>query len=78
MRSDGVFIAFIFIGIPWILGWIGKRRPSGPPGRSDEGGYELPGRGANSRLLDRFGAEPTFLEFLKSGGQRGLLDLNLH
>jgi hypothetical protein len=71
MRLDGLFIAMIFVGIPWVLGWIGKthwahlRQMKALEVRAE----------ANARMLDRFGADPNFLEFLKTGGQLGALEV---
>jgi hypothetical protein len=61
----------IFIGIPWVLGWIAK---TGWAHQRQMKTLELRGE-ANARLLDRFGSDPNFLEFLKSDGQRSLFDM---
>jgi hypothetical protein len=71
MRGDGLFLTMIFVGIPWVLGWIGKTSWAH---QRQMKALELRAE-TNSRLLDRFGSDPSFLEFLKSGGQFGLLDV---
>src|SRR5262245_12308622 len=63
--------AMIFLGVPYILGWIFKtnlqhqRYMKLLQLKSD----------MNARLLDRAGAEPSMLELLKSGAQQHLFEV---
>lgn len=73
MRSDGLFFVCMFVGIPWILGWIAK---TGWTHQRQMKALELRAE-TNARLFDRLGADPAFLEFLKSDAQRHLFDVAL-
>ena len=72
MRPD-VFGLFLFVGVPWVLGWIAK---TGWAHQRQMKALELRAE-ANARLLDRFGSDPSFLEFLKGDGVNSLFDVSV-
>jgi hypothetical protein len=63
----------IFIGLPWILGWIHKTQLSHQRYMKV---LQLKAD-MNSRLLDRAGSDPGLLEFLKSDAQQQMFDVKL-
>lgn len=71
MRPDGFIVLFVFVGIPWVLGWISKsywnhqRYMKIIQFKAE----------ANARLLDRLGSDPGVLELLKSEAQRTMFDV---
>jgi hypothetical protein len=73
MRGDGFVIIAVFVGIPWVLGWIFRSHLSHLRYMKV---LQLKAE-ANSRLLDRFGQDPALLEFLKSDAQHNLFDVKL-
>jgi len=73
MRADGPVLLCIFIGVPWILGWIARTNWTH---QRDMKALELRAE-ANARLLDRLGSDPSFLDFLKSDAERHLFDVTL-
>ena len=68
---EGFFIASVFIGIPWVLGTIYKSH------LAHQRFMKILQLKAdmNARLLDRLGAEPNVLEFLKSEVQEQMFDV---
>jgi len=66
-------IPIIFLGIPWILGWIYKSS------LSHQRYLKVLQLKAdmNSRLLDRAGSDPALLEYLKSDAQQQMFDVKL-
>jgi hypothetical protein len=73
MRGDGFVIIAVFVGIPWVLGWIFRSHLSHQRYMKV---LQLKAE-ANSRLLDRFGQDPALLEFLKGDAQHHLFDVQL-
>lgn len=71
MRGDGLFLTMIFVGIPWVLGWIGKTHWAH---QRQMRALELRAE-AQNRLVDRFGTDPNFLEFMKASGSVTLPDV---
>jgi hypothetical protein len=63
----------LFIGIPWILGWIHKTQLSHQRYMKV---LQLKAD-MNSRLLDKAGSDPALLEYLKSDAQQQLFDVKL-
>jgi hypothetical protein len=68
---DGFFIAAIFIGIPWVLGSIYRSNLAHARFMKT---LQLKAE-MSARLLDRLGAEPQVLEFLKSDVQQHIFDV---
>jgi hypothetical protein len=62
---------FIFVGIPWVLGWIYRTHLSHKRFMKV---LQLKAE-MNSRLLDRVGTDPAVVEFLKSDAQSHLFDV---
>jgi hypothetical protein len=73
VRSDAIPVMFIFIGIPWVLGWIYRAHLNHLQFMKI---LQLKAE-ANARMLDRFGSDAAFLEYLKSDAQQHLLDVRL-
>jgi hypothetical protein len=73
MRSEGVLLLFMFVGIPWTLGWITKLMLNH---QRQMRILQLKGETA-SRLLDRYGSEPAVLEFLRMEAKDSLFDVTL-
>lgn len=71
MRPDTAFALFIFVALPWILGWIVKTVLSHQRYMKI---LQLKAD-ANAKLMDRFGQDPALLEFLKGDAQRDLFDV---
>jgi hypothetical protein len=66
-------IPVIFVGIPWVLGWIFKVNLSH---QRHMKALQLRAE-MNSRLLDRIGTDPAVLELLKSDAQSKAFDVQL-
>jgi hypothetical protein len=64
---------FIFVGIPWVLGWIYRTNLSHKRFMKI---LQLKAE-MNSRLLDRVGTDPAVVEFLKSDAQQHMFDVKL-
>lgn len=70
---EGFFIAAVFLGIPYILGSLYR---SNLAHQRFMKVLQLKAD-MNARLLERLGAEPTVLEFLKSEVQQQMFDVKL-
>lgn len=74
MRGEEIVMMFIFVGIPWVLGWIyrtnlaHKRFMKVLQLKAD----------MNSRLLDRVGTDPAVVDFLKSDAQQHMFEVRLN
>lgn len=73
MRGEAIVMMFIFVGIPWVLGWIYRTHLSHKRFMKV---LQLKAD-MNSRLLDRIGTDPAVVEFLKSDAQQQLFDVKL-
>jgi hypothetical protein len=73
MRPDTAFALFMFIALPWILGWIVRTVLSHQRYMRV---LQLKAE-ANAKLMDRFGQDPSLLEFLKGDGQRDLFEIKM-
>lgn len=73
MRPESLILAMIFIGVPWILGWVHKTQLSHQRYMKV---LQLKAD-MNSRLLDKAGSDPGLLEFLKSDAQQQMFDVKL-
>lgn len=71
MHDQGLFLTLMFVGIPWVLGWIGKTHWTH---LRQMKALELRAE-AQARLVDRFGSDPNFLEFMKASGSSPSLEL---
>lgn len=71
MRTEEVFIFFIFLGVPYILGWIYR---TSLQHKQFMKVVQLKAD-MNARLLDRLGTDPQALEFLKSDAQKHLFEV---
>lgn len=71
MRGEEIMLVSVFVGIPWVLGWIyrsylnHKQFMKVVQLKAD----------MNARLLDRLGADPQAMEFLKSDAQRQMFEI---
>jgi hypothetical protein len=70
---DAFPILFIFVGIPLALGWIAKIFLQHQRFMKV---LQLKAE-TNARMLDRFGNDQAFLDFLKSDGQQKMFDIRL-
>lgn len=70
---DALPILFIFVGIPLALGWIAKIFLQHQRFMKV---LQLKAE-TNARMLDRFGNDQAFLDFLKSDGQQKMFDIRL-
>ena len=73
MRGDTIALIFIFVGIPWILGWIYRSHLQHLRYMKV---LQLKAE-ANARMLDRFGSDAAFLDYLKSDAQQHMFDVQL-
>ena len=73
MRGDTIGIMFVFLGIPWILGWIYRTHLHHLQYMKI---LQLKAE-ANARMLDRFGSDAAFLDYLKSDAQQHMFDVKL-
>jgi hypothetical protein len=73
VRGDDIAMMFIFVGIPWVLGWIYRTNLSHKRFMKI---LQLKAE-MNSRLLDRVGTDPAVVEFLKSDAQQHMFDVKL-
>jgi hypothetical protein len=71
VRGDDIFIFFIFLGVPYILGWIYRTSLNHKQFMKV---VQLKAD-MNARLLDRLGSDPQALEFLKSDAQQHLFEV---
>ena len=71
MRPDTFFLMFTFVALPWIVGWIVRTILNHQRFMRV---LQLRAE-TNAKLMERFGQDPSFLEFLKSDAQRGLFDV---
>lgn len=71
MRAEDFFIFFMFLGVPYILGWIYRTSLQHKQFMKI---VQLKAD-MNARLLDRLGSDPQALEFLKSDAQKHLFDV---
>jgi hypothetical protein len=69
--ADDLFFGLIFIGIPYILGWIYRTSLNHKQFMKV---VQLKAD-MNARLLDRLGSDPAALEFLKSDAQQRLFEI---
>jgi hypothetical protein len=70
---EGFFVAAVFIGIPWVLGNVYRSHLTHVRFMKT---LQLKAD-MSARLLDRLGAEPQVLEFLKSEVQQQMFDVKL-
>ena len=70
---EAVFVLGIFIGIPWVLGSIFRTHLSHQRFMKV---LQLRTE-MNYRLMDKLGADPAMLEFLKSDAQQQMFDIKL-
>ena len=70
---EGLFIASVFLGIPYILGSLYRANLAHQRFMKV---LQLKAD-MNARLLERLGAEPTVLEFLKSEVQQQMFDVRI-
>lgn len=70
---EGFFVASVFIGIPWVLGSVYRTH------LAHQRYMRLLQLKADmsARMLDRLGAEPNVLEFLKSEAPQQMFDVKL-
>ena len=73
MRGEEMVLMFVFVGIPWVLGWIYRTHLNHKRFMKV---LQLKAE-MNSRLLDRVGTNPAVVEFLKSDAQQHLFDVKL-
>ena len=73
MNRDALPIMFIFVGIPMVLGWIYRTHLQHVLFMKV---VQLKAE-ANARLLDRFGSDGAFLEYLKSDASHQMFDVTL-
>ena len=71
MRGEDIVMMFVFVGIPWVLGWIYRTHLNHKRFMKV---LQLKAE-MNSRLLDRVGTDPAVVEFLKSDAQQHLFDV---
>jgi hypothetical protein len=71
MRGGDIAIMVVFVGVPWVLGWIyrtylnHKQFMKVVQLKAD----------MNARLLDRLGTDPQAIDFLKSDAQRQMFEI---
>jgi len=73
VRGDTIAVMFIFLGIPWILGWTYRAHLHHVQFMKI---LQLKAD-TNARMLDRFGSDAAFLDYLKSDAQQHLFDVKL-
>jgi hypothetical protein len=73
MHGPDIIILFLFVGIPWTLGWISKSYWNHQQFMKV---LQLKAE-MNNKLLDRAGADPALLDFLKSDAQQQLFEVKL-
>jgi hypothetical protein len=71
--APDIILLFLFLGIPWVLGWISKSYWSHQQFMKV---LQLKAE-MNARLLDRAGADPALLELLKSDAQQQMFEVKL-
>jgi hypothetical protein len=72
--GEALAITGVFVGIPWVLGWIYRTHLSHKRFMKV---LQLKAE-MNSRLLDRVGTDPAVVEFLKSDAQQHMFDVRLN
>jgi len=73
VRGEAIVMMFIFVGIPWVVGWIYRTHLSHKRFMKV---LQLKAE-MNSRLLDRVGTDPAVVEFLKSDAQQQMFDVKV-
>jgi hypothetical protein len=73
VRGEEIVLMFVFVGIPWVQGWIYRTHLSHKRFMKV---LQLKAE-MNSRLLDRVGTDPAVVELLKSDASQHLLDVKL-
>lgn len=73
MRGEDLAILSVFVGIPWVLGWVIRTILNHMRFMKV---LQLKAE-ANARLMDRFGQDPGLLDYLKSDAHRELFDVKL-
>lgn len=73
MRGSDFALMVVFVGIPWVLGWISRSYWNHQQFMKV---LQLKAE-MNTRLLDRAGTDPTLLEFLKGDAQQQMFEVKL-
>lgn len=73
MRGEMIVIPMIFVGIPMVLAWVYRTHLRHIQYMK---ALQLKAE-ANARMLDRFGSDASFLEFLKSDAQQHMFDVKI-
>ena len=69
--GEAIAVTMIFVGIPWVLGWIVRSYLSHVQFMKV---LQLRAEN-NARLLDRFGSDAAFLDYLKSDAQQKMFEV---
>ena len=69
--GEAIAVTLIFVGIPWVLGWIFRTYLNHVQFMKV---LQLRAEN-NARMLDRFGSDAAFLDYLKSDAQQKMFDL---
>lgn len=69
--GEAIAVTLIFVGIPWVLGWIFRTYLNHVQFMKV---LQLRAEN-NARLLDRFGSDAAFLDYLKSDAQQKMFEV---